>query len=74
MSLLQEIELRALVVARDVLGPCEIEDRGARRAEQRSLVAGRQKAGAPVERPAFHALVVAEHDVAGQVLALAPRP
>ena len=54
-------------------GPREIEDRSALGAEQRALVGRGQKAGAPVERAAFHPLVVSQHDVAGQVLVLAPQ-
>src|SRR5262245_26467403 len=74
IDLFQEIQLRALIVARDVLGPREIENRRARRPEKRTLVARRQKAGAPIQRPALHALVVTEHDVARKIPAFASQP
>src|SRR2546427_4368381 len=73
VDLLQEIELRPLVVAGDVLRPREVENRRTGRTEERALVAGREKARAPVERPALHALIVAEHDVTRKVLALTPQ-
>src|SRR5437867_11874061 len=67
IDLLQEIELRPLVVWRDVLGPNEVENGRARRTEKSALVAGREKARAPVERAAFHALIVAQHNIPWKV-------
>src|SRR5689334_18941718 len=74
VDLFEEIELRPLVVARDVLGPREIENRRARGAKQRALVARRQKSGAPIQRAAFHSAAVSKDDVAGEILTLAAEP
>ena len=73
VDVLEEIELRPLVVPRDALWPGKIENGRARRTEEGALVAGRQKTCAPVERTTLHALAVAEHDVTGKVLAFAPQ-
>ena len=69
----EQVELGPLVFAGHIGRPLEIEDRVAFRAEERALIRRRQKAGAPVERPALHALRVAQHDVARQVLVFAPQ-
>src|SRR5438477_5276592 len=74
VDFVKKIELGALILARDVLRPGEVENRSARRTEERALIAGGQKAGAPIERPALDALIVAEDDIARKVLALASQP
>src|SRR5678815_4557303 len=74
VNLFQKIKLRALIFARDLLRLREIENGRARRPKQRALITRRQKPRAPIERPALHALIVAEHHVARQVLALAAQP
>src|SRR5262249_12058424 len=63
-----------LVLAGDPVGPGEIENGRTRRAEESALVTGREKAGTPVEGTTFDALVVAQHDVAREILAFASEP
>src|SRR5687768_17054096 len=74
VDLLHEVQLGALVLARDVLGAREIQNRRAGGTEQRALITCRQKAGTPIERSAFYAVAVSQHHVTGQVLAFAAQP
>src|ERR1043166_2254462 len=71
VDLVEEIQLRPLVIPRDMLRTRQIKNGCARRPEQCPLVTRRQKTGTPVERPALHTLAVAQHHVTGQVSALA---
>ena len=74
IKLRHEVELRALVGAGDVAGAFEIDDRSASRAEQGALMRGRQEARAPIKIAAFYTLIVAEHDVAREVVVFGAEP
>src|SRR5262249_23985445 len=69
----EQVELAALVVAGHVAWAIEVQDWISLGTEEGPLVSGREKAGVPVERSALDSLVIAEHDVARQVLVLAPQ-
>src|SRR5262245_37481851 len=66
-------ELCLLIVIGNILGPLKIQNWAALRAEKRSLIRGRQKPRAPVDRAALDPLRVAQHHESGQVLVLAPQ-
>src|SRR5262249_15876847 len=69
---LEEIKLCTLVFARDVFRSSKIQYGGTRRTEERALIAGWEKAGAPAQRSPFDALVIAEHYISREILAFAP--
>jgi len=73
VNVFEEIELSALIVARDVFRAGEIQDGRAGRTKERALIAGWQKPGAPIQRTALNALIIAEDNVAGKILALAAK-
>src|SRR5438093_2768964 len=67
----QEIQLRALIFAAHAFRSREVQDGRTLRTEQRSLIARRQKPGAPIQRAAFYALIISNHDIAWQAAVLA---
>ena len=70
----EQIELRTLGRAVDVLGPAQVEDRIADRTKKRPLIRRRHEPIRPVRLPANRpAALVEDDDIAGQVLVLGPQ-
>src|SRR5262245_22614000 len=56
------------------MGAREIKNGRTRRTEERALVAGWEKTGAPVKGPALHALAVAQDNITWKILAFTAQP
>src|SRR6185503_1734984 len=69
----EQVELPALVFARHVLGAVKVEDGVPLGAKESPLIGRGKKTGVPVERSPLDPLIVSEHDVAGEVLVVAPQ-